>query len=125
MMQPIQKIVQMLKQNIGRVVVGRDEAIELMLCALICRGHVLIEDVPGVGKTTLAHVIARTTKASFIEFSAVTSGIREIRYLSDKYADTPSTLASKRMLSAAGVKCIQLRTGIKSITLDFTPEEEK
>ena len=65
MMQPIQKIVQMLKQNIGRVVVGRDEAIELMLCALICRGHVLIEDVPGVGKTTLASSLARSLDCSF------------------------------------------------------------
>ena len=64
-MQPIQKIVQMLKQNIGRVVVGRDEAIELMLCALICRGHVLIEDVPGVGKTTLASSLAKSLDCSF------------------------------------------------------------
>ncbi len=64
-MQPMQKIVQMLKQNIGRVVVGRDEAIELMLCALICRGHVLIEDVPGVGKTTLASSLARSLDCSF------------------------------------------------------------
>ncbi len=39
---------------------------------------------PGVGKTTLAHVIARTTKSSFIEFSAVTSGIREIRAVMQK-----------------------------------------
>ena len=64
-MQPTQKIVQILKQNIGRVVVGRDEAIELMLCALICRGHVLIEDVPGVGKTTLASSLARSLDCSF------------------------------------------------------------
>ena len=64
-MQPIQKIVQVLKQNISRVVVGRDEAIELMLCALICRGHVLIEDVPGVGKTTLASSLARSLDCSF------------------------------------------------------------
>lgn len=55
----------------------------------------------------------------------IQSGIREIYYLSDKYATTPGTLASKRMLSAAGVKCTQLHTGIKSLTLDFVPEEEK
>ena len=55
----------------------------------------------------------------------IQSGIREIYYLSDKYADTPTTKASKRMLDAAGVKYIQLRTGIKSLTLDFVPEEEK
>ena len=55
----------------------------------------------------------------------IQSGIREIYYLSDKYATTPSTLASKRMLSAAGVKCVQLQTNVKSLTLDFVPEENK
>ena len=55
----------------------------------------------------------------------IQSGIREIYYLSDKYADTPTTKASKRMLDAAGVKYVQLRTGVKTITLDFVPEEEK
>ena len=55
----------------------------------------------------------------------IQSGIREIYYLSDKYADTPTTKASKRMLDAAGVKYIQLRTNVKSLTLDFIPEEEK
>ena len=55
----------------------------------------------------------------------IQSGVREVFYLSDKYGSTPTTLASKRMLNAAGVKCTQLRTNVKSITLDFTPEEEK
>ena len=55
----------------------------------------------------------------------IQSGIREVYFLSDKYATTPTTLASKRMLEAAGVKCQRLRTQIKTITLDFTPEEEK
>ena len=55
----------------------------------------------------------------------IQSGVKEVLYLSDKYADSMSTLASKRMLAAAGVKITQLRTGIRSITLDFTPEEEK
>ena len=55
----------------------------------------------------------------------IQSGIREIYFLSDKYATTPTTLASKRMLEAAGVKCQRLRTQLKTITLDFIPEEEK
>ena len=55
----------------------------------------------------------------------IQSGIREVLYLSDKYATTPTTLASKRMLTAAGVKFTQLKTNVKSITLDLTPEEEK
>ena len=55
----------------------------------------------------------------------IQSGIREVIYLSDKYAHTPTTIASKRMMDAAGVKYTQLRTRLKSITLHFVPEEEK
>ena len=55
----------------------------------------------------------------------IQSGVKEVYYLSDKYATTPSTLASKRMMDAAGVKYIQLRPGIDAITLDFIPEEDK
>ena len=50
-------LVHALQQNIRKAIVGKDEAIELMLIALICRGHVLIEDVPGVGKTTLVSAL--------------------------------------------------------------------
>lgn len=52
----VQKIV----ENIERVIVGKREVIELLSIALICRGHVLIEDVPGVGKTTLAGALAKS-----------------------------------------------------------------
>ena len=55
----------------------------------------------------------------------IQSGVKEVLYLSDKYADTMLNLASKRMLDAAGVKYTRLRTGLQSITLDFIPEEEK
>ena len=55
----------------------------------------------------------------------IQSGIREVVYLSDKYANTPSNLASKRMLRSAGVKLTQLHPATKSITLDLVPEEEK
>ena len=51
--------------------------------------------------------------------------MKEVYYLSDKYADSLTTLASKRMLDSAGVRYTQLRTNIKSITLDFIPEEER
>ena len=52
-------------ENISRVVVGKQEAIEQILIALLCDGHALIEDVPGVGKTTLARSLARSTDCSF------------------------------------------------------------
>lgn len=58
-------LVYALQQNIRKVIVGKDEAIELLLIALICRGHVLIEDVPGVGKTTMAAALAKSLQCSF------------------------------------------------------------
>ena len=55
----------------------------------------------------------------------IQSGVKEVLYLSDKYATSASTLASKRMLASAGVKCTQLKTSLDSITLDFVPEENR
>jgi MoxR-like ATPase len=51
--------------NIENVIVGKREAIELALVALICRGHLLIEDVPGLGKTMLARALARSLEMEF------------------------------------------------------------
>lgn len=64
MRQPGQ-IIYALQQNIAKAVVGKEEAIEYALIALLCKGHVLIEDVPGVGKTTLASALARSLACSF------------------------------------------------------------
>lgn len=64
-MQATQRVAQALTRNIGKVVIGKESAIELMLNAILCRGHVLIEDVPGVGKTTLASALARSLDCSF------------------------------------------------------------
>lgn len=55
----------------------------------------------------------------------IQSGIKEVWYLSDKYADSMSTLASKRMLDSAGVKYYQLRPKIKEIVLDMIAPEDK
>ncbi len=51
--------------NISLVIVGKEAVIELCLVALLCEGHVLLEDVPGIGKTTLAKAIARSIGCSF------------------------------------------------------------
>ena len=64
-MQPAQKLKQLLTENIGRVIVGKSEIIELVLNAILCGGHVLIEDVPGVGKTTLASAFAKSLALSY------------------------------------------------------------
>ncbi|MCC6176260.1 MAG: MoxR family ATPase [Chloroflexi bacterium] len=52
-------------RSVGSVVVGKDEAVELTLVAVLAGGHILIEDVPGVGKTTLARALARTIGGTF------------------------------------------------------------
>ncbi|MCK5361566.1 MAG: AAA family ATPase, partial [Gammaproteobacteria bacterium] len=49
----------------GDVILGKEQEIRLALTCLIARGHLLIEDIPGVGKTTLAHVLARVLGLSF------------------------------------------------------------
>ncbi len=64
-MQHSNAIVSALKQSIAQVVVGKDDVVELLLTALLCDGHVLIEDVPGVGKTTLCSALARSLSCSF------------------------------------------------------------
>ena len=64
-MQATQRVAQALTRNIGKVVIGKETAIELMLNAILCKGHVLIEDGPGVGKTTLASALARSLDCSF------------------------------------------------------------
>ena len=55
----------------------------------------------------------------------IQAGVKEVLYLSDKYADTPATRASKRMMDSAGVKYRQLLPQTKEITLNFVPEEAK
>ncbi len=53
------------KENIERVIVGKGDAVELAIVALLCEGHVLIEDVPGIGKTMLAKSLARSLGCTF------------------------------------------------------------
>ncbi len=54
-----------IQTNIANVIIGKRNAVELMLVALLCDGHILLEDVPGIGKTTLAKALARSIDCSF------------------------------------------------------------
>jgi MoxR-like ATPase len=62
---PAQRLAQAVRDNVQRVIVGKSEAIDLALVAVLCRGHVLIEDVPGTGKTTLSKALASSLKCQF------------------------------------------------------------
>ena len=63
--QEVQQFAQTVIDNIERVIVGKREAIEMVMVALLCEGHVLIEDVPGTGKTMLARAVAASLGLSF------------------------------------------------------------
>ncbi|MDL2232108.1 MoxR family ATPase [Ruminococcaceae bacterium OttesenSCG-928-L11] len=59
------EILGQIADNVERVIIGKREVIELILCAFVCRGHVLIEDVPGVGKTNLVSALAKSFDCTF------------------------------------------------------------
>ncbi len=66
------QLVENVKKNIGKVIVGKEAQAEEMLLALVCGGHVLIEDVPGLGKTTLVTALARSLNCTYsrIQFTS-------------------------------------------------------
>src|SRR5881397_818441 len=66
------ELIRRLETNVGRALVGKPEVVRLAVIGLVARGHLLIEDVPGVGKTTLAAALARSIGAGFqrIQFTS-------------------------------------------------------
>lgn len=64
-MQEIQRFAQTIIQNVEKVIVGKTDVVETLIIALLCEGHVLMEDVPGVGKTMLARALAVTLGIDF------------------------------------------------------------
>jgi MoxR-like ATPase len=77
--------------NVEQVIVGKRAAIELILIALLCEGHVLIEDVPGIGKTTLAKAVAKSLGCTFkrIQFTPdlLPSDVTGISFFNQKLSE--------------------------------------
>ncbi len=89
-----QQLLADIRNNIGKVMVGKEEAVELVLVSLLAGGHVLIEDVPGLGKTTLVAALAKSLACSF----------RRIQF-------TPDVLPS----DVTGFTLFDLKTGEKQV----------
>ncbi len=79
---------QAIQENISKVIIGKHDVVELLLVSLLADGHVLLEDVPGVGKTTLAKALARSLDCSYsrIQFTPdlLPSDVMGINYFNQK-----------------------------------------
>src|SRR3954468_20742541 len=64
-MDEIRGFAEAVRANVERVIVGKQETIDMVLVALLCEGHVLLEDVPGLGKTMLARSLSQSLACTF------------------------------------------------------------
>ena len=102
----VQEAARTVRQNASKVIVGKEEVIDLLMVALLCEGHVLFEDVPGIGKTMLAKSLARSLGCSFqrIQFTPdlLPSDITGITYYNQKKGEfefRPGPLLSQIVLA--------------------------
>src|SRR5216684_594200 len=102
----VQEATRSMRQNISRVMIGKESVIDLLMVALLCEGHVLFEDVPGIGKTTLAKALARSLGCSFqrIQFTPdlLPSDITGITFYNQKKGEfefRPGPLLSQIVLA--------------------------
>ena len=89
--QEVTELIQSVRDNLAKVIVGKEDGVDLLLTALLANGHVLLEDVPGTGKTLLAKVLARSLDCSFkrIQFTPdlLPSDLSGINYYNQKTGD--------------------------------------
>ncbi|GIO39527.1 ATPase [Paenibacillus antibioticophila] len=105
-MQDAMDMARRIRNNIAQVIVGKEEVIDLLLAALLGNGHVLLEDVPGTGKTLLAKALARSMDGSFrrIQFTpdllpSDLSGINFYNQKSGEFEFRPGPLFTEVLLA--------------------------
>ena len=87
----VQEATRAVRQNVSRVMIGKEEVIDLLMAAMLCEGHVLFEDLPGIGKTTLAKTLAKSLGCTFqrIQFTPdlLPSDITGITFFNQKNSE--------------------------------------
>jgi MoxR-like ATPase len=87
----VRRVADSFMTNVSRAIVNKEEEIKLCLVTLLCEGHLLIEDVPGVGKTMLAKSLARSLDCTFrrIQFTPdlLPSDVTGVRAFNQKISD--------------------------------------
>ena len=83
-----------LRENVSRVIIGKDDVISKVTLCLFCGGHILLEDIPGTGKTTMAKAFARSLSCDFarVQFTPdlLPSELTGINYYNQQAAAEPS-----------------------------------
>ncbi|MBN1266917.1 MAG: MoxR family ATPase [Anaerolineales bacterium] len=102
----IKESAQQLCENVQKVIVGKEEVINLTLAAVLCEGHILLEDVPGIGKTTLARAISSSLGCTFqrIQFTpdllpSDVTGINWFNQKESKFEFRPGPVISQVVLA--------------------------
>ena len=102
----VQEFSERVIENIEKVIVGKRETVELAVISLLCQGHLLIEDVPGVGKTMLARSLARSLGCTFsrIQFTpdmlpSDVTGVSIFNQVSREFEFRPGPIMAQIVLS--------------------------
>ena len=98
--------------NVERVIYGKRDVVELCVAGLLARGHILIEDVPGIGKTTLAHALAKSINCSFAR----------VQFTSDLL---PSDIIGVSVLDESSDRAPYFRTWFLRMRLTGRPRKPK